>query len=90
MSTTLTVLIAGIAGYLGLVAFVLALARGARIADEAAERHARSLRPRTERFSGLEGELRLRDCTPDDLDLWRATRPREVVGERRRPRRHAG
>jgi hypothetical protein len=90
-TTTLILLIAGIAGYLAFVAFVLALLRGARNLREAAEeQHPHALATRTERFSRLDGEMRLRDGTPDDLEFLDQWAARELAGERRRPRRHAG
>jgi hypothetical protein len=91
MSTTVTLIIFGIAAYVVLVAFVLALLTVARRADEAAKaaveaevRRPRVPAPRMGRFTSREGEVGDRETTAGDAETRRRARSPSGTGGRAR------
>ena len=91
MSTTVTLIVVGIAAYIVFVAFVLALLTVARRAGEAADaeaeaevRHPHVPAPRTGRFTSREGELGHGETTAGDAETGRRARSPSGTGGRAR------
>ena len=68
-TTEVILLIAGIAAYVGFLAFVLALLTAAKHADEAAEHHARVLSARNDSLPHPKGDLPDGGFTAADLQF---------------------
>ena len=92
-TTEVSLLIAGIAAYVGFLAVVLALLTASKRADEAAEHHARVLSARNDRLPHPNGELRDGGFTAADVQFLQALDRRaahEFTSLARRARPPAG